>query len=93
MGTIPAAFVLILSYNVSLTGYKPIIHAYSVTNAGCVGRYVSNKFFTSIIEKNNLLLNCEGIWLQICNSITDDTFILGVIYRHPKGNKKFLFRL
>ena len=37
------------SANVSLTGYKSIIHANSITNA--VGVYVSNKFFTSVIEE------------------------------------------
>ena len=35
-----------------------------------------------------MLLNCENIWLQIYNTIMDDTFILGVIYRHSKGNEK-----
>ena len=40
--------------NVSLTGYDPIIHANSVTNAGSVRVYISNKFFTFIIiEKSD----------------------------------------
>ena len=79
---------------ISLTGYEPIIQADSTTNAGEVGVYVSNKFFTTIIEKSDLLLNCENIWFQINNMITDDTFTLGVIYHHPKDNEKnFIFTL
>ena len=35
-----------------------------------------------------LLAATVPIWLQISNTIADDTFILGLIYRHPKGNEK-----
>ena len=40
-----------------------------------------------------MLLNCENIWLQINNTITDNTFILGVIYCHPKDKKFFISAL
>ena len=36
--------------------------------------------------KNELNLNCGDIWLRISNKIENDSFIVGVIYRHPKRN-------
>ena len=80
--------------NVFLIDYEHIIHANSVANAIEVGVYVSSKFFSFAIEKNDLLLNCENIWLQINNTITDDTFILGILHTViPKVMKKIVFRL
>ena len=69
--------------NLTLPGFEPIEQADSLTNAGGVGVYVANKFSVNILNKNELNSKCEDIWLQISDINTQETFILGVIYRHP----------
>ena len=40
----------------------------------------------TLLGKNELNSTCEDIWLRISNKIGNDSFIVGVIYRHPKGD-------
>ena len=73
--------------NVNLTGYQPVMLANSQTNAGGIGVYVTDKLTMTSLGKNELNSNCEDIyWLRISNKIGNDLFIVGVIYRHPKGD-------
>ena len=60
--------------------------ANSQPNAGGVGVYVTDKLTVTLLGKNELNSNCEDIWLRISNKIGNDSFIVGVIYRHPKGD-------
>ena len=72
--------------NCNKTGYQPVMLANSQTNAGGVGVYVTDKLTVILLGKNELNSNCEDIWLRISNKIGNDSFIVGVIYRHPKGD-------
>ena len=83
---------------VNLIGYQLVILANSQTNADGVEVCVTDKLTVTPLGKNKLNSNCEDIWLRISNKIGNDSFIVGVIYRHPKGdvhnfltalNKKF----
>ena len=38
------------------------------------------------LGKNEPNSNCEDIWLRISNEIGNNSFIVAVIYRHPKGD-------
>ena len=72
--------------NITLNGYHPIMHANSSSNSGGVGVFVADNYAVNIIGKNDLNSNCEDIWMQIIDNITKNTFILGVVYRHPGGD-------
>ena len=69
--------------NLTLPGFEPIEHADSLTNAGGVGVYAANKFSVNVLNKNKLNSESEDIRLKISDKNTQETFILGVIYRHP----------
>ena len=56
------------------------------TNSGGVEVFAADKYLVSIVGKNKLNCTCEDIWLQLTDSITSNTFILGIVYCHPKGN-------
>ena len=77
---------LSLLTNVNLTRYQPVMLANSQINAGGVGVYVTDKLTVIPLGKNELNSNCENIWLRISNKIGNDSFIVGVIYRHRKGD-------
>ena len=65
-----------------IEGYHPFEGIHSPTAAGGVGAYISNKIDYSI--RNDLSLNlkgCENIWFDIGGK---QSFVVGVIYRHPK---------
>ena len=62
------------------------MHANSSSNSGGVGIFVADNYAVNIIGKNDLNSNCEDIWMQIIDNITKNTFILGVVYRHPGGD-------
>ena len=72
--------------NVTLNGYQPIIHADSPSNAGGVGVFVAEKYSVNTLEKNELKCTCEDVWLKLEEKATKVTFILGVVYRHPRGD-------
>ena len=72
--------------NVNLTGYQPVMLANSQTNAGGVGVYVTDKLTVTLLGKNELNSTCQDIWLRISNKTGNDSFIVGVIYRHPRGD-------
>jgi len=81
--------------NLSIPGYEPILHADSKTNAGGVGVYVSSTYLISLLANNELNskfnCDCEDIWLKISDSSSKISFILGIIYQHPKdGVNNFL---
>ena len=68
--------------NLTLPGFEPSEHADLLTNAGGVVVYVAKKFSVNVLNKNELNSECENIWLQISDINTQETFILGVLYRH-----------
>ena len=74
--------------NFTLPGFEPIEHADSLTNAGGINVYVGNKFAVNVLSKHELNSDCEDIWLQISDINTQETFILGMIYRHPGTDTK-----
>ena len=71
--------------NIHISGYQPIIHANSSTTAGGVGIYITDKFTFCLLESNTLHTSCEDLWVHITDQRFSETFILGVIYRHPKA--------
>ena len=72
--------------NIHLSGYQFILHANSSTYAGGVGIYITDKFTFCLLESNTLHTSCDDLWVHITDRRFGETFILGVIYRHPKGD-------
>ena len=75
----------------SLPGYASLITADSDTNAGGVGAYVSENFSATVLRKNLLQSKCEDLWLQIVDKFSQESFNLGIIYRHFKVMSMSLF--
>ena len=76
--------------------YKNILPNYTAyfeppadSNVDGVAVFVKSDF--KITNRNDLKLSCfdtvkvEDLWYQITSS-TNETFLVGVIYRHPKGH-------
>jgi len=79
--------------SINIPGYEPLINADSTTNAGGVGVFaggvgvlISNQFQILEISKNEFVSsNRENLWIQL-STPNNQKFILGIIYRHPKGD-------
>ena len=73
-----------INRNINLDGYN-FIHCDSETRAGGVGLYIKNTSAYKIHEHNKAeLTNAEHLWVKI--QTTQESLVVGVVYRHPDQN-------
>ena len=76
-------------YNAIFSGYIAHFQLPTDTHVGRVALFIKNENKTT--ERKDLKIvnsdavKVEDLWFEVTNT-NDETFLISVIYRHPKGN-------